>query len=91
MFIEVDGRFQHDGDALLLLARLGAVSTHTGIILLGRGDMAEWGRLLLDAAALAGPRPGGAPRLTSSPDEMRPGAKLNMLYDDDEGAGSRGV
>jgi hypothetical protein len=85
VFIEVDGRFQHDGDALLLLARLGAVSTHTGIIYWDVGE-AEWGRLRLDAAALAGPDP-AARRADFKPDEMRPGAKLNMLYDDDEEPG----
>src|SRR5262245_41555618 len=56
ILIEVSGRFRHDGDALSLLARIGAVSSQAGILYWSVSSTA-WRPLLLEAAALAGPDP----------------------------------
>jgi hypothetical protein len=85
VLIEISGRFRHDGDALSLLARLGAVSTHTEIVYWDVGS-SQWHQLLPEAAALAGPDL-QARRADFTLDEMQPGARLNMLYDDDEEPG----
>ncbi len=85
VLIEVAGHFRHDGDALSLLARLGKVSAQTGMIYWDV-DQAGWRPLLLEATALAGPDPESR-RADFTPAEMRPGAHLFMLYDDDEKPG----
>jgi hypothetical protein len=85
VLIEVVGSLHHDGDALSLLARLGEVSTQRDILYwnISHGD---WRNLLVDATALSGPSP-ELRRLDFRPDEMRPGARFYLLYDDDERPG----
>lgn len=85
LFIEVAGRFRHEGDARTLLAKLGAVSTHRDI-LFWDVDQGAWTTMLPDAAALSGPDP-SARRADFTPDEMQPGARIFTLYDDQETPG----
>lgn len=85
VFIEVAGRLQHDGDALSLLERMGSVSDQTGMLYWSVGQ-GGWRKLLVDAAALSGPDP-ALRRADFKLDEMQPGARLYMLYDDDEDPG----
>ncbi len=85
VFIGVAGEIRHDGDALSLLARIGAVGKQTDMLYwsISRGD---WRKLLVDASALSGPDP-ELRRPDFKLEEMRPGARLHMLYDDDEDPG----
>ena len=85
VLIEISGRFRHDGDARTMLAKLGAVSTHTGIIFWDV-DEGGWRQLLPDAAALSAPDL-NARRPDFTLDEMSVGARLYMLYDDQEQPG----
>ena len=85
VFIEIAGRFRHEGDASTLLAKLGAVSTHKDI-LFWDVDEGAWTRMLPDAAALSAPDP-NARRADFTLAEMQPGARLDLLYDDQEAPG----
>jgi hypothetical protein len=85
VLIEVSGRFRHEGDALSLLARIGTVSDQTGILYWSVGE-AAWRELLIDASALSGPEL-ELRRPDFTLDDLRPGARLHMLYDDDEEPG----
>ena len=60
LFVALAGTFRHDGDATSLLARLGAVSTHTGILYWDVGS-AAYAPMLIEASALSAPDPTGAP------------------------------
>jgi hypothetical protein len=81
----VAGRFRHEDDAASLLARLGAVSTHTGIIYWSVHHQA-WGPVLAEAAALSAADP-EARRPDFAPAELHAGARLHALYDDSEALG----
>lgn len=85
VLIEVAGRLQHDGDALSLLERIGSVTSQSEMLYwsVGHGD---WRKLLADAAALSGPDP-ALRRADFKLDELRPGARLYTLYDDEEKPG----
>ena len=85
VLIEVAGRLQHDGDALSLLQRIGSVTSQSEMLYwsVGHGD---WRKLLADAAALSGPDP-ALRRADFKLDELRPGARLYTLYDDEEKPG----
>ena len=85
VLIEVSGRFHHDGDALSLLARIGAVSEQADMLYWSAGQ-ASWRKLLVDASALAGPE-FELRRADFTPREMHQGARLYTLYDDDEKPG----
>jgi hypothetical protein len=85
VLVETSGRFWHEGDALSVLARIGTVSEHAGIRYWSV-RAADWRSLLVDASALSGPDP-KLRRPDFGLDEMRPGAVLHMLYDDDEEPG----
>ncbi len=79
MFVALAGTFRHDGDANSLLARIGEISTHTGIIYWDVGS-AIWLPVLADASALSAADP-AARRADFGPDELHTGAKLDVLYD----------
>ena len=79
MFVALAGTFRDDGDANSLLARIGKISTHTGIIYWDVGS-AIWLPVLADASALSAPDP-AARRADFGPDELHMGAKLDVLYD----------
>lgn len=85
VLIEVAGRFHHDGDALSLLERIGAVSSQ-GEMIYWSASGSEWRRLLDDASALSGPDL-GLRRADFKLDEMRPGSRIHTLYDDEEKTG----
>jgi hypothetical protein len=78
--VAVAGTLSHRGDALSLLARLGAVSAQTGMRYWSAGQGA-WRDLLADASALSGPDP-GMRRPDFKVEEMRAGDPLYLLYDD---------
>ena len=86
LFVALAGSFRHDGDATSLLARVGAVSTHTSMVYWDVGSVA-WAPILEDASALSGPDP-EARRADFSPDELHAGARLDVLYDDSDPPGS---
>jgi hypothetical protein len=81
----VAGRFRHDGDAASLLARLGAVSTHTRIVSWSVRRQA-WEPVLAEATALSA-ADAEARRPDFAPDELHAGARLHALYDDSEALG----
>lgn len=80
--VAVAGRFHHQGDASSLLARIGAVSQQRGILYWSVSHL-DWRPLLADASALSAPDP-AARRADFVPDELRSGAKLLVLYDDED-------
>lgn len=80
LFVALAGSFHHDGDATSLLARLGAVSTHTGILYWDVGS-ATWQPMLIEASALSAADP-TARRADFTPQELHAGARLDVLYDD---------
>lgn len=79
--IALSGSFHHAGEMSDLLAKLGAVSTHTRIVYWNVAD-AAWRPVLADATALASTDP-DARRPDFTLAEMQPGARLHLLYDDD--------
>jgi hypothetical protein len=81
VFVAVAGQFHHSGDALSILARVGAVSQQRDILYWSVRHT-NWRRLLFDASALSGPDP-ALRRSDFAPGELRAGAKLFTLYDDD--------
>ncbi len=85
VFVAVAGQFHHEGNALSILARLGAVSQQRDIHYWSISHV-DWRRLLLDASALSGPDP-ELRRPDFAPGELRTGAKLFTLYDDDDRTG----
>jgi hypothetical protein len=80
LYVALAGSFEHDGDANSLLARLGAVSTHTQMLYWDVGNGA-WQPVLVDATALSGRNP-KARRADFTPGELHAGARLDVLYDD---------
>lgn len=80
LFVALAGSFRYQGDATSLLARLGAVSTHTGILYWDVGS-AAWQPMLTEASALSGSDP-AARREDFAPEELHAGARLDVLYDD---------
>jgi hypothetical protein len=84
-FVAVAGRFQHAGNALDVLARIGAVSQQLNILYWSVSNL-DWRRLLVDASALSGPDPSQR-RADFTPAELHAGAQLYALYDDDQRAG----
>jgi len=85
VYIAVAGEFQHTGDAGSLLGRLGALSRQIGLKYWSI-DQGGWRPLLVDATALTA-NDLSARRPDFKTEEMRPGARLYMLYADDSGAG----
>jgi hypothetical protein len=85
VFVAVAGQFHYSGDALSILARVGAVSQQRDILYWSIPHT-DWRRLLLDASALSGPDP-ALRRPDFAPGELRAGAKLFTLYDDDDRTG----
>ena len=83
--VALSGSFRHDGDMSDLLAKLGAISTHTGIVYWSTQD-AAWRPMLLEAAALTSADPESR-REDFKAEEMRSGALLRLLYDDDGAPG----
>jgi hypothetical protein len=83
--VALSGSFRHDGEMSDLLAKLGAISTHTGIVYWSTQD-AAWRPMLLEAAALTGADPESR-RDDFKVEEMRSGALLHLLYDDDGAPG----
>jgi hypothetical protein len=84
-FVAVAGQFRHEGDALDVLARLGAVSQQLDIRYWSVSEL-DWRRLLVDASALSGPDPKQR-RADFAPADLQAGAQVYALYDDDESAG----
>src|SRR5689334_8253994 len=84
-FVAVAGSFQHAGSALEVLARLGAVSQQLDIRYWSVSNL-DWRRLLVDASALSGPDPQQR-RADFAPGDLKAGAQLYALYDDNESAG----
>jgi hypothetical protein len=74
VFVAVAGQFHYSGDALSILARVGAVSQQRDILYWSIPHT-DWRRLLLDASALSGPDP-ALRRPDFAPGELRAGAKL---------------
>ncbi|MFL5332131.1 MAG: DUF6675 family protein [Geminicoccaceae bacterium] len=85
VYIAVAGEFQHTVDAGSLLGRLGALSRQIGLKYWSI-DQGGWRPLLVDATALTA-NDLSARRPDFKTEEMRPGARLYMLYADDSGAG----
>ena len=83
--VAVSGELQYAGDARALLGRLGALSQQVGMIYwsVERGG---WSPLVLDASALASDDPASR-RPDFKPEEMAPGVRLHMLYQDNSQAG----
>lgn len=83
--VALSASFRHDGDMDGLLARLGAISTHTQIVYWSVAD-AAWRPLLLEATALSSADPESR-RSDFAPQEMQAGTRLHLLYDDDGAPG----
>ena len=83
--VALSGSFRYDGGMSDLLAKLGAISTHTAIVYWSVAD-AAWQPMLVDATALASADPESR-RDDFKLDEMHTGAVLHLLYDDDGAPG----
>ena len=83
--VALAGSFHHNSDARDVLARFGAISTHTGMLYWNTSD-AAWRPEVVEASALAGPDP-ETKRPDFTPDELHAGATLYVLYDDDGAPG----